>query len=283
MDLNLLKTFIKVAEHGSFTKAATELKQPKSRVSRGIARLEEELGVQLVRRTTRRTSLSSSGEEFFIRIKPLIAKISEELVNISEQQQEMAGEIKLTASPDIGQTIVAQMISKFNQKYPMVRFHTTISNDYLDLDNKNIDIAFRIGRSPDSNFIQKKLMTAAFILVCSKRYRDIHGTPNSIEELSQYSLLSFRDINESYFDGGQTPKVVSDSIPMLLNMALNDDGLATVPDFFCKDAIESQDLVRVLPEWSSTPGNIHILYGGGVSVPKRVKVFIQMVNEYCLK
>ncbi|MFT6603915.1 MAG: DNA-binding transcriptional LysR family regulator, partial [Bacteriovoracaceae bacterium] len=87
MNLNLLKTFVKLAEFGSFTKAAEHLNQPKSRVSRSISRLEEELGIQLVRRTTRQTSLTSAGSDYYERIALLISQIDEETKAIADSSQ----------------------------------------------------------------------------------------------------------------------------------------------------------------------------------------------------
>lgn len=281
MDYNLLKVFSKVAELGSFTKAAKVLNQPKSRVSRAIARLENELDVQLIRRTTRKTSLTSSGEELYQNISPLLSGISNELIKVSNQQQEMSGEIRITASQDIGQTIVAKIISTYKEKYPHVHIHALITNEYLDLTKENIDIAFRAGKLVDSSLIQKKIIGASFVVVCTRKYLENYGTPSCLEDLHNHKFLSFKGIEREFFPKGLklNPSITTDSIPMLLNMALNNDGITILPDFFCKEQIDDKKLVRLFPKWKSRTGNIQILYPPSKSISKRVKAFVEIANE----
>ena len=114
IDLNLLKIFIKVAESGSFTMAAVKLSQPKSSVSRGISKLEESLGVELIRRTTRRTSLTSNGVDFLKKIQPLFLNLENAINSLLEKDREMSGSIRLTASDSIGQTILSKILSEFS-------------------------------------------------------------------------------------------------------------------------------------------------------------------------
>ncbi|WP_372655926.1 LysR family transcriptional regulator, partial [Halobacteriovorax sp.] len=113
MDLNLLKTFAKVSELGSFTKAAEALKQPKSRVSRAISRLEKELEIGLIRRTTRQISLTSEGKEFYQKIQKLIDKLEEEVEHISDSKKEISGVLRITAPEDLGQSTLLDIIAKY--------------------------------------------------------------------------------------------------------------------------------------------------------------------------
>ena len=110
IDYNLLKVFQKVLETGSFTQAAKALSQPKSRVSRGITRLESQLGVELIRRTTRRVSATSIGREFSKNLNPLLSSLSAELINVNNYQKEMTGTLRITAPQDLAQTVVAKII-----------------------------------------------------------------------------------------------------------------------------------------------------------------------------
>lgn len=281
MDYNLLKTFIKVAELGSFTKAAKILNQPKSRVSRAIARLENELDVQLVRRTTRKTTLTSTGQEFFQNMSPLLNNIDNEIVRVSNQQEEMSGTIRITASQDIGQTLVSKVISLYNSKYPKVQFETKITNDFLDLTKENIDIAFRAGKLEDSTLIQKKFISTYFIIVCSKKYAETFGTPSTLEDLKNHKFLSFKRLEKDFFNKSikLSPIVTTDSIPMLLNMILNNDGIGVLPSFFCKEHLESKLLVQLIPAWKSKTENLHILYPPSKSISHKVKEFVKIATS----
>ena len=283
MDYNLLKIFIKVAELGSFTKAAKILHQPKSRVSRSITKLESELDVELIRRTTRKTSLTDNGKEFFQNISPLLAALNSELTKVSRKQQEMSGVIRITASQDIGQTLVAGAISSFNAKYPLVQFQTFITNDFLDLTKENVDIAFRAGKLKDSSLIQKKILGVNFVIVCSSTYIEKYGILNSLDELPNHRFLSFRRMEQSFFNQSKSivPIIVTDSIPMLLNMTLNHEGISILPDFFCKEYLEKKELIRLIPTWKSTTENIHILYPPSKNIPLKLRAFIDTVTNIC--
>lgn len=281
IDYNLLKTFTKVAELGSFTKAAKILNQPKSRVSRAISRLEAELDVQLIRRTTRKTTLTSSGQEFFKSIYPLLNGLNNEIIKVSDQQQEMSGVIRITASQDIGQALVSKVISTFTSKYPNVQLETVITNDFLDLTKENIDIAFRAGKLQDSTLIQKKFISTHFIIVCSKNYLEKFGTPTSLDDLKNHKFLSFKGLEQDFFkkDTKIKPIITTDSIPMLLSMILNNDGVAILPAFFCKEHLDQKVLVHLIPTWKSKTENLHILYPPSKSISDKVKMFVEMATS----
>jgi len=284
IDYNLLKTFVKVAELGSFTKASKILNQPKSTVSRSISRLENELNVALFRRTTRKTSLTSSGTEFFHNIYPLLNGMNNEIIKISNLQQEMSGTIRITASQDIGQALVSKVISVFNLKYPNVQFETLITNDFLDLTKENIDIAFRAGKLKDSSLIQKKFISTNFIIVCSIKYFEQFGVPlskhNLESELHKHRFLSFKGIENELFNFKEKikPIITTDSIPMLLNMVLDHDGIAILPSFFCKEYLENKSIVQVIPSWKSKTANLHILYTPNKKLSSKIKAFIEIAT-----
>ena len=281
MDYNLLKVFSKVCELGSFTQAAKALNFPKSRVSRAIARLENELGVQLIRRTTRKTSLTSSGQSFFQKISPLLKDLNNELITVSNQHNELSGVIRLTASQDIAQTVVAKAIVAFNSKYPNVQFETRITNDYLDLTKENIDIAFRAGKLNESTLIQTKILSPKFIIVCTKKYCELYGRPTSLEDLQTHRFLSFNNKEKDFFKKEITlsPIMTSDSFPMLLTMALDGYGITILPDFFCKAYLKENKLEQLLPNWASGIGDIHMLYPPSKTRPKKIEAFSETVKS----
>lgn len=278
MDYNLLKTFAKVSELGSFTQAAAVLKQPKSRVSRAISALENEIGVQLIRRTTRKVTLTTAGVDFYKSIGPLLSKLDKEITNISNQQDEMSGLIRITAPEDLGQTMVAQAVSLFNEKYPKVEIQTIITNHVLDLAKENIDISFRAGPMADSNLIQRKILKVNFVIIAAPKYLDAHGCPSKIEDLVDHRFLSFKGFEKGYFDTKLSPTIQADSTSMLLKMVLNGNGIAILPDCFCDPYLASGELVRVIPGWKSPTDHIHLLTPPTDNQSRKVKCFIDMVK-----
>lgn len=285
MDYNLLKTFAKLSELGSFTQAAKVLKQPKSRVSRAISRLESELGVELVRRTTRKTSLTSVGEELYRNISPHLNEIRNELIRISDKQEEMVGTIRITTSDAFAQNSLTKIISEYNSMYPNVKFEMVITNEYVDLVKENIDLAFRAGKLIDSTLMQKKFMPTCFILVCSNDYIKKYSAPSILDEIQNHKYLSFKPLEKLFKDNGVhiNPILVTDSLPMLQKMVLNGDGIAMLPDFLCQNYINSKKLVRVIPSWQSKSENVHILYPPTKNLSKKVKEFIRIAQATELK
>ncbi|WP_127716851.1 LysR family transcriptional regulator [Halobacteriovorax sp. HLS] len=282
-NLNLLKIFCKVSELGSFTKAAKALNMPKSRVSRAIASLELELGTQLIRRTTRQTSLTSAGEEFFISISPLLIRLDQEIQHISEATNEIKGVIRITAPEDMSQTILSDMISKYIEAYPKVEIQSIITNQYLDLAKENIDLALRVGTLKDSNLIQNKLTDVGLILVASNKYLKKYGCPNSLSELEGHRFLSFRDIHtiansEFMLDSFKTV-ITSDSFSMLLRLALDGQGISILPDYYCKSYLESGMLTHILPKWKGKKSPVHIVYSPTKNLPQKVRKFIEIAKE----
>lgn len=278
IDYNLLKIFYKVAELGSFTKAAIALNRPKSGVSRAIALLENHLSVQLVRRTTRKTSLTSVGEEFYQKIAPYLSGIQNELITIQDLQDEMVGTIRITTADSFAQNTLVPIISQYSSKYPKVRIEMIITNEFVDLVKENIDIAFRAGNLKDSTLIQKKFIPTSFILVCSKTYIEKYSRPVNFDDLQNHKFLSFKPLEKVIMGKIKhvNANVVTDSLPMLLKLALNGDGITILPDFLCRDYLRTKELVRVIPSWRSKKENVHILYPPTRNLSKRVKAFIAM-------
>jgi len=289
MDLNLLKTFHKVAELGSFTLAAKALKCPKSRVSRGISRLEEEMGTSLIKRTTRKTALTDSGKELFQKTRIHLEQLESQINSISQDTQEIKGTIRISTAEDFGQLMMQDLVSEFSKIYPSVRFDLTITNNTTDLTSENIDLALRIGKLRDSSLIQKRLGKVALVLVASPNYTKTFGQPTKLEEIKNHKLLSFKTdergdhinaiLKQKKLATKLTPDILCNSFPLLYKFALNGKGITLLPNFFCQNAISQGKLIRVLPEWSGEPSYIQIVYPPAKAMPNRTRVFIDFISE----
>ena len=279
MDLNLLKTFLKLSELGSFTKAALVLKQPKSRVSRGISRLEEDLGIQLVNRTTRHTSLTNAGKELFQRTRHLMEELEQEILSIAEEGG-IQGPFRITAPEDMAQTILGEILSEFTSLYPKVEVQSVITNEFLNLNRENIDLALRVGRLKDSNLIQRKLRDVYLIMVGSREYLTTYGRPKNFEDLVHHKLLQFKEFDFNKIFGLKEKKLVptfqSDSFSMLSQMAKRGNGLAILPDFYGKRPIESGELERIFPFWRGKKDTIHMVFPSKKNLSKKTRAFIDL-------
>ncbi len=285
-NLNLLSTYCKVVELGSFSKAAIFLQQPKSRVSRAISRLEDSLNTHLIKRTTRQFSLTESGVRLFERIQPLIRELENELARIesSARSDEISGTLTISAPEDFGQFILGDMIKAFRIIHPNLGIKVHLTNEFLDFAKHNIDLAIRFVRLTDSPLVQAKFGEVKMILVASTKYLQKFGTPKKVEDLAEHKLIFFLTNNGTITLGAikaPLPNSIScNSFPMLFNMVKSDQGIGLVPDFLCKEELKGGEVQRVLVSHEPSATSFHIVYPQSKALPKRVREFIDFAKIY---
>ncbi len=286
-DLNLLKTFCKVAELGSFSKAALALKQPKSRVSRAISRLEESLKTSLIRRTTRAFSLTDQGHQFFQRLNPILTELNTEIQRLDAESEEVSGTLRITSPDDIALYLLERVIFDFSQLYPNVNFHIDLSNDILDLTSDNIDLAFRIGRLKDSTYIQSFLSDIHLVMVASQTYLDKKPKIKVKKDLLDHKFLLLGSNERSMKLKGlhQKPKNITTAsqFPLLYNMVKAGHGIGVIPDFYCKNDINSGAVTQLFKDWNIMKTKLHLVYPSKKNLPKRVRLFIDFVKQEIAK
>src|SRR5258708_18325501 len=141
VDLNAVATFVRVVERGGFTSAAASLGVPKSSVSRSVKRLEQELGVRLLQRTTRRLNLTEAGRAYYESVANALAGMDEARAAITDMQDTPRGTVRVTAPPDIGAILLAPIVARFVRKYPEVRVELSLTSRFVDLVHEGIDLA----------------------------------------------------------------------------------------------------------------------------------------------
>lgn len=282
MNLNLLKTFQKVVELGSFTKAAAHLKQPKSRISRAISSLEEHVGVQLIKRTTRSISLTEAGLKLFKETSHSLRDIEDALDQLMHEKSEPKGVISLTAPEDFGHEVLEDLLIDFQKLYPLIEFNLLYTNDYLDLNAQNIDIAFRAGQLGDSSLLSKSIGITKSIFVASPDYLKRRGKPKNVEDLKEHDLLYFisaRYEQESSIPYNQRIIMRSNSFPTIKRYCLKSSGIGLIPYFLVKKEIESKKLIRIIPSWTEDSSPFQMLFTDRSKQPKRVQLFMDFIFE----
>ena len=185
MDLNRLTVFEAVARTSSFTGAARELSIPKSSVSRAVAGLEEELGVQLLLRTTRKVSLNAAGTALYDRITPLLRQLGSALGDIPEREEQPSGTLRVTAPVDLGVLFLAEAVARYTARYPAVTVELQLTGRVVDLVAERFDVALRVGqRLADSTLVARKVAAIAFRAYASPIYLARRGTPRTDAELA---------------------------------------------------------------------------------------------------
>ncbi|GEA50084.1 LysR family transcriptional regulator [Vibrio inusitatus NBRC 102082] len=190
--LHDIKVFLETAKLGSLSAAARSLDQTPAAISRTIQRLERELEVPLFIRSTRKLRLSPQGELFLPRCQQAILIFEQGIDELTEKDQELAGNINLSMPSDTGRGVVMPLIDEFLSLHPKVSVHVHLSDSYADLYEQNVDVALRIGKPEDSNMIAIPLYKENYRILCaSPEYIKSHPKITDLEDLKQHNCLCF--------------------------------------------------------------------------------------------
>lgn len=285
LDFNRSYWFVKIVDAGNISKAAELLNEPKAKLSRNLALLEQELGVQLVYRTTRQFKLTEAGLSFYQKSKSHIEGILEAANELAEEKAEISGLIKITAPDDIGMYITTRIISEFSSIYPKISFELIYSNDVLDLVKLGVDLAIRIGSLKDSTLIQKRVGHVRFILVASPKYLEKHKAITSTEELSHHQTIGFSSISNTWelVSKNKTKSIklkhryISNNLIAIRDLALSGHGIAFVPAFLCEAYISNGDLIHVLKSWGDEGSPVQIAIPHQKNLSKKMRTFMDFM------
>ena len=257
-DVEALATAV---DRGSLTAAATALGTTPSAISRAIARLETRLGVQLLRRTTRRLGLTDAGRLYLEQSRAAFALIDDAERAIQGQGGELGGSVRLSVPTTYGHYRLPAKLQTFAQRHPRVRIELSIANRNVDLIAEGYDLAIRLGDLPDSGLVARKLEDAATCLVAAPGYLQRAGVPQRIDDLAQHLCLSFLMpstgrpfawvLHEDGHDRDWTPNGqmrVSDDPIGMVSLAEQGMGICQSYDFIVGERLRAGRLVEVLPQ-----------------------------------
>ncbi|MDX1499493.1 MAG: LysR family transcriptional regulator [Woeseiaceae bacterium] len=286
-----LQAFVAVVEAGSFTAAADRLDLAKSAVSRRVAALEERLGAQLIRRTTRSLSLTETGQGFYERSARILADLEEAESAVAQLHGELRGVLRVALPLSFGVRHMCRPIAEFSRRHPRVTFDLNLNDRRIDLIEEGVDLAVRIGRLADSSLIARRLFEARTVVVASKDYLAARGRPETPEDLARHACLVYANLPEPDkwvcrdADGKThrveiTPTMIATSGDFLSAAAVRGLGLAMQPTFIAGEAISRGDLVPVLTNyrWPVTPA--YAVYPPTRHLSYRVREFIDYLAEY---
>lgn len=290
LDLNRLQLFREVVLAGSFSKAAQRLRMPKSRVSRQIAALEHDLGVQLIYRTTRQFRLTQTGTDLFQKTAPLLKELRSSVEQVSALSEEIAGLIKITVPEDVGAEIIGGLCHEFMTLYPKVEIGLHASNQYVDLVKENIDIALRIGPHRDSTMVRRRIGNVGLILVASPDFLARYESLSRLEQLEGLPHLAFSPPGQKKHslrltNGKETQalRLVStfscNNFFTLRAMAIAGSGFTRLPAFLAKEAIERGELVHLFKDWTVEKNPVMLLYPQQKELPVRIRAMLDFLAE----
>jgi DNA-binding transcriptional LysR family regulator len=278
MDLNRAVTFVRVVETGGFTRAAEALGVPASSVSRSVAKLEHELGVTLLERTTRHVALTDAGRAFFERAREALVGLDEASDLALDAAREAYGVVRVAVPPDLG-ALAGPLFAAFLAHYPRIRIELTFTPRGAELVGDLVDIAVAIGKLPDSALIAKKLGQTAHKLYAAPSYLAARGTPRNIAELAKHDVVLARAVAGDARWELAGPKgiervdvsarLVADHLQLVLDATIAGAGIAQLPAFVGDKHVAEGTLAAVLPRYAiDTP--LHVLTHDARHLPHRV-------------
>lgn len=286
MDLNLVAMFVHVVQSGSFTAAASVLGLRKSSISRGVARLEEELGVRLLHRTTRRLHLTEPGRAYFNRVRDVASAIDEASAEVKEMGLEPRGTVRMTAVPDSGSSMLAEIIARFVRQYPKIHVELVLTSRAVDLVEEGIDLALRAGVLRDSPLVARKIAATELGLFASPAYLRRRGKPKALRDLTQHDCVLYRpeagkNVWRLAGPKGEmsvevTGSIGTDDMSFNAHAAAAGGGIGLLPAVLAAGRFEEGKLVRVLPDYSVTGGALYL-----VSPPSRHQLArVRLLREF---
>lgn len=282
LDLNLLPVFVAVAEAGSMSAAARHLGTPKSSVSRGIAALEAALGVRLLHRSTRKVSMTTAGASFYERARPLLASLREVAGTLPEQEEEPSGELRVTASVDIGLTFVPGLVARFIARYPKIVVDLRLTNQVVDLVGEGFDVALRISaRLSDSSLVVQRLSALELRLFAAPSYVARRGHPRSPADAGSHDWIGWRGVRlPPPLLAAAQPRVLVDDVMLLHRMIREGAGIGVLPTFLAQPDVVAGELVQLLPRWTLGAGSLFFVHPHAGHVPRKVSAFRDFVRAY---
>jgi DNA-binding transcriptional LysR family regulator len=289
MTFDQLQAFVKVVQCGSFTRAADLLGTTKGYLSRVLAQLETELGAKLVARTTRTLSLTETGKEVFERAVGILAAVDETRQVAQDAQGEPRGQLRLTCGAEFGMLAVTGWVAQFLERYPLASCDVEYTSRVIDLVHEGFDLAIRIGPLPESRLVARRLGQIDYGLFACPRYLQRQGTPATIEELRSHSLVMFS--SGTHRDGwaltrGREQMLVDAPARLRVNNSfavrdalLRSLGVGRLPLMVAGEQVAQGRLIRLLPQWSIPPADVHAVYPSSRHLAPKVRGFIDLAAD----
>lgn len=288
--LTEIETFFAIARSGSISKAALQLGVAKSAVSRRLSDLEARLGVQLILRTTRQSSLTDEGTAFLERADFALEALDEAELSVRDAATLLSGRLRVAAPVSYGLSKMQPVFTQFMIDNPDVTLHADFSDRNVDLVQDGFDVAIRIGNLPDSSLIARKITKIRHRAVGSPSFWKSNGVPRRAEDLKDLPFLRYINLRRrdtipfqrpDGTDGVINPpqRVQASNGDFLAQMALAGLGFMVEPEFVVEDHLASGELVEVLSDYGWFGLNLYAVFPPNRRPTRRAKVFVDCLAE----
>lgn len=283
--------FCRVVEHGGFTAAARALGQPKSSISAAIQRLESDLGLRLLERTTRRLRLTEAGDTVYHRVEPLFAGLREARNEAMASRHDVAGTLRIASPYEFGAHHVAPVACALMARHPGLSVQIDVEHAFVNPLAEPYDIVFATLDGPlaASGIIIRRVFSLERGLFAAPALVERLGEPQKPADLARFPLLvGPGDAPWAFTDSGgavervaiQAPRLASSNAEVRLHAALAGHGIMRVTASYCRAAVQAGSLVRLLPDHLCEPLHIHALLPAKRLMPEKVRRFFAALDEH---
>ncbi len=283
-----LLAFARTVEAQSLSRAATELRVPRATIGRRLARLESRLGVRLLKRTTRRLSLTDAGEALYAHARTVLDAVARAEECVRRGDGAIRGDLKVSVPP-IPNESFHELVVDFARRHPDVRVFLHASTQHVDLIGSGYDVAMRATTRLEPGLVARTLAKTSLVAVASPAYLKAHGTPRTTADLAKHRCLML-------FERGEVPEThwptrsgkrlrvngafFSNDVALLTHAALGGLGIALLPLSFIAEAIEAGELVPVLPNALGVETKVSIVFAERELVPAQVRAFVDELTRW---
>jgi len=285
-----IQTFVHIVDASTITAAAERLSLAKSAVSRRLSELEEQLGVELFHRTTRKLVLTDSGGGFYQRCVQILADLQEAEDAVSQAHHELSGRLRVAAPLSFGAMHLSSAIIEFQKLHPKLYFDIDFDDRKIDLIQEGFDVGIRIAELKDSSLIARKFASVSFVICASPAYLKQHGQPETPEDLKDHFCFTYSNKDRpdqwKFTDkqGGtqslKIPKMMQANNGLFLNTAAIEGlGIVYQPTFIAHESLAKGELISILQDYTISNVNAYAIYPPTRHLSQRVRRFIDFLVE----
>jgi DNA-binding transcriptional LysR family regulator len=288
-EIAAIRMFVRVVESGSFSAVARQADIGQPAVSKQITALEEHLGAQLLRRTSRNLSLTEAGQDFYESAVRLVDDLDAAVSRVGCGQTAPSGLIRVTVAPVFGRLYVVPRLQEFFERYPDIIIESVVTDRIVNLVEEGVDLAIHNGELKDSTLTVRKIATTPVVTVASPAYLRTHGVPAGPSELDGHRCIIFAPqgaarawaFRGKFGDIAHRPKgnFRTNDADQIRTAVLRDLGLAHTPGWLFASEIASGAACRVLRDYEPTSLSINAVHSAGRRLPTKVRVFIEFLAE----
>ena len=289
-----LSTFVAVAEHNSFSKAAAQLGLALSTVSQTVRSLEERLGVRLLNRTTRSVSVTEAGERLLADMQTVLSLLDNALEGVNLFRDKPKGTLRLVAIRPVASELIAQVVPGFLAQYPDIALEVAADDTNLDIVQSGFDAGIRIEPQIKKDMIAVPILREFRVLpVASPAYLTRHAPPATPDDLASHECVRLRlpwdgaiqrwrlrDAHGQTVDFTGHGSLVVNDIQLVLNAALEGCGISYLPEPMIAPHLADGRLVALLPRWSSYRASLYLHYSSRRQIPGPLRAFIDFIDSH---